>query len=743
MRRTLIGLGFPAEMLDVVHQAMPEDQAIWDAVGRDRRPGRGSGPLTVGFVGSAYPHKGPQLLVEAAQLVDCDLRVRIHGEVPRTFAERLQALDQRGVVELAGAFSHSELPAILAGLDAAVIPSLWWDCAPLVVAECLAGRLPVVAANMGGIPDFVEHGRNGLLFDGRSAPALAAALEQLAHEPGLLERLQGGIAAPKPFTAYVDELEAIYAGDRAVRARTPGTPIAVRWVGDQSTASSLSTINREVGERLRSRHVEIALERRATDGPLGDAPTPHAPEVEVRHQWPPDLSRPAAGRLALIQPWEFGSLPRDWQAGLRDDVDEVWVPSAFTREMYLEAGVEADRVHVVPNGVDLGTLTPDGPRAELPDAALRLLFVGGTISRKGADVLLSAFDEAFAGRDDVLLVIKDLGGQSYYRGMTMRDALRERAVSGALPRVHYVEDELTRDELGALYRACDVLVHPYRGEGFAMPVLEAMACGLPVVVTAGGPTDEFCPDDACWRIESERRFLPETQIGSLETLARPWMLEPDRGALVRALRDVAADPGERRRRGARGRTAAEAYSWDAIADAYADRIAALARRRPRDGGAVEPLLLPAAPPRVLLATPAWRGTDRLADLLHAWAIAFPASAPVGLYLLADPEVDGSPELWEAHVLAAAEKAGINLAACADISVLDHAMHGRDAERVHRAVHGYVALHPACGGHLRVARRLDVSIVEPNAVSLIAWGSGLLKQAVGPVDSTVAVTGYGG
>ena len=56
--------------------------------------------------------------------------------------------------------------------------------------------------------------------------------------------------------------------------------------------------------------------------------------------------------------------------------------------MYLEAGVEADRVHVVPNGVDLATLAPDGPRAELPDAALRLLFVGGTISRKGADVLL-------------------------------------------------------------------------------------------------------------------------------------------------------------------------------------------------------------------------------------------------------------------------------------------------------------------------------------------------------------------
>jgi glycosyltransferase involved in cell wall biosynthesis len=742
MRRTLQGLGFPPRMLDVVHQAMPEDGAIWDAVGRERKPGRAGEVLTVGFVGSAYPHKGPQLLVEAAQLVDREIRVRIHGEVPRAFAEQLLSLDRRGVVELAGAFSHSELPEILSGLDAAVIPSLWWDCAPLVVAECLAGRVPVIGANMGGIPDFVEHEVNGLLFDGRSAPALAAALARLHDEPGLLERLQGGIAAPRAFADYVDQLEAIYAGDRALAPPRGGSPVAVRWVGDQSTASSLSTINREVADRLRASHPELALERRATDAPLGDAPTPHTPEVEVRHQWPPDFTRPAGGRLALIQPWEFGSLPRDWQAALQQDVDEIWVPSAFIREMYLEAGVEPDRVHVVPNGVDLESLCSVGPRAELPEAALRLLFVGGTISRKGADVLLSAYDTAFAERDDVLLVVKDLGGQSYYRGMTMSDALRERAASGALPRVHYIEDELTRDELGELYRACDVLVHPYRGEGFAMPVLEAMACGIPVVVTAGGPTDEFCPEDACWRIPSVRVRIADGRVGNLETIAPPWMLEPDRSALVRVLRDVAAAPGERLRRGARARIAAEAYSWDVIADTYADRILALSLRPPRDAGPVEPLVLAGAPARVLLATPAWRGRDRLADLLRAWAVAFPANAPVGLYLLADPDVDGGPELWEAHVLRAAGEAGIDLGACADISVLDHSLHGRDAERIHRAVHGYVALHDACAGHLRTARGLDVRIVEPNAISLIAWDAGHTHHVDEQASTPLAATGYG-
>ena len=208
------------------------------------------------------------------------------------------------------------------------------------------------------------------------------------------------------------------------------------------------------------------------------------------------------------------------------------------------------------------------------------------------------------------------------------------------------------------------------------------------------------------------------------------------------LQEVAADADGRARRGIRARRAAEAYSWDAVADAYAHRICALARRAPRDDGAIEPLVLAGAPSRVLLATPAWRGTDRLAELLRAWAIAFPASAPVGLYLLADPDVDGGPELWERHVLQAAGEAGVDLGACADVAVLDHALHGRDAERIHRAVHGYVALHDACGGHLRTARRLDVRIVEPNAVSLIAWDAGHTHDADVQAESPLAATGYG-
>ena len=56
------------------------------------------------------------------------------------------------------------------------------------------------------------------------------------------------------------------------------------------------------------------------------------------------LPPPAVGRLALIQPWEFGAVPREWLAAIQDAVDELWVPSEYVRQMYVAGGVDPDRV---------------------------------------------------------------------------------------------------------------------------------------------------------------------------------------------------------------------------------------------------------------------------------------------------------------------------------------------------------------------------------------------------------------
>ena len=718
MRHVLTAHGYPREMIDVVRQAVPAADAAWEKLGRHREPGRRGDVLTVGFFGSAYPHKGPQLLIEAAQRADHDVRVLICGEISDRFAAQLRKLDHTGTLELTGAYTGDDLPALLGRVDAAVTPSLWWDCAPLAAAECLAGGVPLLAPRLGGLAEAVRHEEDGLLFDGLSAASLAGALDRLAGEPGLLERLQRGIRPPRPFAEFVDELEAYYRGERPSRDLEPDTELAVDWIGDHTLKSSLSTINREVaphlGAGVRLRRIE--RNRRAIDPPHA-----HPADVEVRHAWPPDLRPAPAGRLAIIQPWEFGSIPVIWASAMSRDADEVWVPSEHVRRMYLEAGLEPDRVHVIPNGVDLDRFRPDGPRLEL-DApeGLRLLFVGAAVPRKGIDVLLNGYRRAFAGREDVTLIVKDFGTSNHY-GNVDRGPLEELAADGSVPRIVHLTDELSDADQAALYRSCDVLLHPYRGEGFAMPVLEAMATGLPVVVTGGGPTDEFCPEDAGWRIRSTRVEGDARRVAYLDTVGMPWTLEPELDHFAELLRDVdAVGPDERARRGAAGRAAALPFSWQAVGAAYAARMRALSERLPRSAAPAlpdEPYPFPDAAAVRVLATPAWRGSDRLGELLAAWAQAAPAGTDACLELLSDPKVHGDLQSLGAHVMAAAAAAGVDLERCADIDVLQApATPTRDAWLA-ASVDVYVPLHGACAGHARQAADAGAAVVAPEPAAL--------------------------
>ena len=121
----------------------------------------------------------------------------------------------------------------------------------------------------------------------------------------------------------------------------------------------------------------------------------------------------------------------------------------------------------------------------------------------------------------------------------------------------------------------------------------------------------------------------------------------------------------------------------------------------------------------VLATPAWRRSDRLGELLAEWAGATTRETSACLYLLADPGVDGSPEDLEAHILAAAEEAAVDIEGGADINVLmEPAVAERDV-RLHAAVDAYVPLHDACTGHERLAREAGNAVLRLGAGDLAA------------------------
>ncbi len=95
---------------------------------------------------------------------------------------------------------------MLVELDALVVPSVWYENAPLVISEAFAAGLPVVASRLGGMAEAVRDGIDGLLFAPSDPGDLARVLRALATEPGLLDRLAAGVRAPRPLATEISDL---------------------------------------------------------------------------------------------------------------------------------------------------------------------------------------------------------------------------------------------------------------------------------------------------------------------------------------------------------------------------------------------------------------------------------------------------------------------------------------------------------------------------------------------------------
>jgi glycosyltransferase involved in cell wall biosynthesis len=117
--------------------------------------------------------------------------------------------------------------------------------------------------------------------------------------------------------------------------------------------------------------------------------------------------------------------------------------------------------------------------------------------------------------------------------------------------------------MAELYQAADCYVSPYVAEGFGIPVLEAAACGLPVICTEGGPTDDFVSDEFALRIASTREELAQMQTGG----APPGIgLIPDMDHLIHLMLCTVDDADFREA----ARHAAPAYvqpfTWSRVVD---------------------------------------------------------------------------------------------------------------------------------------------------------------------------------
>src|SRR5262249_19150867 len=155
--------------------------------------------LRVGFAGSLIPSKAPHVLLDAvsrlpAGTVTVDLfggGAPYHGSAE--YARFLEPWLASPVVRRLGPVPHERMASALAGVDVMVVPSIWIENAPFIIREAFAAGAPVVASNLGGMAEMVRHEIDGLLFPPGDSAVLAACLDRLARESGLVERLRAGI----------------------------------------------------------------------------------------------------------------------------------------------------------------------------------------------------------------------------------------------------------------------------------------------------------------------------------------------------------------------------------------------------------------------------------------------------------------------------------------------------------------------------------------------------------------------
>ena len=141
------------------------------------------------------------------------------------------------------------------------------------------------------------------------------------------------------------------------------------------------------------------------------------------------------------------------------------------------------------------------------------------------------------------------------------------------PHIQPLLDSLDDATLAALYRGCDAFVLPYRGEGFGMPLLEAMACGKPAITTAQGPSQDFCSEKTAYLIPAREEEVPDDPPPLGELVGNFTWFEPDFGELVRTLRHVYEHREEATQRGrAAAKRVREEFVWSRIMPHYADRI---------------------------------------------------------------------------------------------------------------------------------------------------------------------------
>lgn len=155
----------------------------------DRGIAEGKGGFAL-FVGRLSHEKGLSVLIEADRMTRLPLPVYIAGDGPMRQEVEQAAARPGSRIKVLGPQSREQVLDLMRAATVLLVPSIWYEGFPMVLAEALSFGLPVIASRIGGLPEIVEHGKPGLLFEARNASAFVEALRKILGDADLLSSMR-------------------------------------------------------------------------------------------------------------------------------------------------------------------------------------------------------------------------------------------------------------------------------------------------------------------------------------------------------------------------------------------------------------------------------------------------------------------------------------------------------------------------------------------------------------------------
>jgi glycosyltransferase involved in cell wall biosynthesis len=266
---------------------------------------------------------------------------------------------------------------------------------------------------------------------------------------------------------------------------------------------------------------------------------------------------------------EVDGFPDEW-VRQANTMDEVWVPSAFNEQGFVDSGLKRP-IKVMPLGFDPDYFHPNISASRNPHGEYVFLASLEWGERKDPWLLLKTFNRTFRATEPVRLVVKINNRDPRVDVAAEVRSLRLNDTGGRIS--YLINRSFPYHQLGVMYRSTDCFISAGRGEGWDMPLMEAMACGLPSIATDYSGPREFIHPGIAYPLAIKGTIAAEARCPYY--LGHRWA-NPDGDHLSHLLRHIFEHPDEAARIGAAAASELHTkWTWDRAVERIKARLLAL------------------------------------------------------------------------------------------------------------------------------------------------------------------------